>query len=191
MPRQARAAADQEPRLEPTMPLRCRIRCTTARWSDLGATRCATSHTVSAAPTRVTTVSAGIAGYACGPVQSRPPTTANITVADATRAATRPDRNATGDGLSTSATAGTTSGARHATRRCRTAVAAGAGAGRAGWGRPRAGGRLRLTSLGTTFPLDVAGRLLNCADAVMETPHSGNHRTRPSRTAERWCLDGA
>src|ERR687894_202519 len=57
---------------ESVMPFSCRIRSTTARWSDLGATRCATSHTVSPAPTRVSAVSAGTTGLAAWPIQLAP-----------------------------------------------------------------------------------------------------------------------
>lgn len=166
------------------MPFSCRIRCTTARRSDLGATRRATSQMVSPAPTRVTAMSAGIAGCACGPVRSRPPATANTTMAAATRLATRPDRNAMGGALSASATAGA-SRAGHATPRrpAPRRIRAGVAAGRAAEGRPRAGGRLGVAALGTTFPPHVAGRLLNCADPVIETPHSGDTGLLSSATA--------
>jgi hypothetical protein len=164
------------------MPFSCRIRCTTARCSDFGATRRATSQTVSPAPTRVTAVAVGIAGCVSDPVQSRPPTTANITMADATR----PDRNDTGGALPASATAGASSRAGHAaSRRRRAGAAAGTGAGRVGRGRARARGRLGLASVGTPFPPHVPGRLLNCADAGIETPHSGSAGpSLPSDVAE-------
>jgi hypothetical protein len=149
------------------MPFSCRIRCTTARCSDCGATRRATSQTVSPAPTRVTAVSAGMAGGASDAVRSRPPTTmATITAADATRLAIRPDRNAAGGALSASATAGASSRAGRATPR------------RVGRGRARAGGRLSLASLGTTLSPHVEGRSLSCAGAVIEDSsfHVGRSR---------------
>lgn len=92
--RPAPVPADPEKRQNPRSGFSCRIRSTTARWSDRGATRRPMSHIVSPAPTSTTTVFAGTRGCAPCPIQPTPPTTANVTVAAATRRAPRPVRPA-------------------------------------------------------------------------------------------------
>src|SRR5918997_6370881 len=179
---------------ESVMPFSCRIRSTTARWSDLGATRCATSHTVSPAPTRVSVVSAGTTGLAAWPIQLAPPTTANVTAAAAASRTALANRGARMRTCGASHPNGIRNRRRTSGRRtggARGSTGAG-GAGSELVGAFSHGGLAPAGPLATdpSSESHAADRLLNCAGAVIETPSPSSRHLVTSNTGSIELLCG-
>jgi hypothetical protein len=161
---------------EPVIRFSCRMRSTTARGSDRGATRRAMSQRVSPAPTWTTAVFAGTSGAVFCPIQPKPLTTISVTTAAASSRVPGPG-HAIGERTASAVFAAEASIWRRAEQAEQTVLCpltsgakGGTGVGAAGSCEVSTVGRIGLTSAGASFSLRCVGRLFDRTGVVTEAP---------------------